>query len=36
MVDGAVAVHQEHRGGEIEDAGCEDQHLHTAVVRLAD
>ena len=36
MVDGAVAVHQEHRGGEIEDTGGEDQHLDTAVVRLAD
>ena len=36
MVDGAVAVHQQHGGGEIEDAGGEDQHLDTAVVRLAD
>ena len=34
MVDGAVAVHQHHRGGEVEDAGGEDQHLDAAVVRL--
>ena len=35
MIDGAVAVHQDHGGGEVEDAGGEDEHLHGAVVRLA-
>ena len=35
MVNSSIAVHQHHGGGEVEEAGGEDQHLHGLVVRLA-
>lgn len=35
VVNSSIAVHQHHGGGEVEEAGGEDQHLHGLVVRLA-
>ena len=34
VINCSIAVHQEHRGGEIEDAGGEDEDLDRLVVRL--